>query len=358
MTAGQPDADAVASMDVGCDALDPTLRRALARLARAQEDRDPIEIQGLKSRRARRMSYFVGRCTPSRYGTVVHWGVVLKQCSPRRAGELVTLHQALRRALSRADELPAAPRIVSARAQDGWIALEAWPGLMMAGFPDPARRARHAARAGSLLASLEGSRRARRWWPGRGWTVDDEMRRLEEVWERAGEALPGWTPELARGLARSDAAPVPAHRDLNSEQVIVGPLAADTEASARWWIDWDQAALAPQGLDLGNLLAHERLGAVQAGGDGAEFDALRGGALTSYRNGGGRATVHELAAWEAVACLRLAALSLQRARGDDPITRNPAWLPAPSVRREEGVAMRRAARELFPAARAGSRRNR
>jgi hypothetical protein len=83
-----------------------------------------------------------------------------------------------------------------------------------------------------------------------------------------------------------------------------------------------------------------------------EFESLRWGALAGYLEAGGRATPLDLAAWEAAACLRLAALSLQRARGDDAVMRNPAWLPAPSARRAEADKLRRAAEGVFAAARA------
>jgi hypothetical protein len=339
--------DGVAPDDFAYSALGAGLQSALSRLSRAQGDRDAIEIHDLKSRRARRVSCFIGRCTPSRFGMIVHWGIVLKRSSPRRAAELRALYGALQRALGPGNELPAAPRIVCAPVRDGWIALKAWPGFTMASDPHPVRRAQRAARVARLLASLEGSLRAGQLWPRRYWTVADEMRRLEEVWARAGHPLPRWAPELAAELARFGTAPVPAHRDLYPEQVIVDALAEDTEASARRWIDWDQAALASPGLDLGNLLAHERLEAVLGNVATVTFQRLRSGVLTGYREAGGRATDPELAAWEAVACLRLAGLSLQRARGDDPVTRNPAWLSAPSTRRAEAEVMRRAAKEVF-----------
>jgi len=330
---------------------DPELRRMLEGLGLAHGDRDPIQICDLKSRPGRRDSRFLGRCTRSPMGMIVRWGVVLKRSRPGRAAELQGLYDDLTSALGSGGELPAAPRVAAARPHAGWIALEAWPGVMMAGDLDPTRRERRAARLAQLIAALEGARRAQRSWPDRPWTAADEARRLHEVWEQAGEAMPDWSTELVERLAHTGLAMVPAHRDLNAEQVIVDPSAVDPEAGVHRWVDWDQAARAPAGLDLGNLLAHERLAALLTHGvAGVDYASLRWGAIAAYVEAGGRATEPALGAWEAAACLRLAGLSLQRARGDDGVTRNPDWLPAPSARCSEAAALRRAAEGVFAAA--------
>lgn len=340
-----------ATDDRADDVHDPELRRVLEDLREAHGDRDPIQIEGLKSRPGRRDSRFLGRCVRSRMGMLVRWGVVLKRSSPRRAAELLRLYEGLASALDSEGELPAAPRIAAARPQDGWIALEAWPGVMMACDPDPARRGSRVARVAQLLAALETMPRALDLWPERRWSADDEARRLREVWQRAGEAMPDWSTWLVARLAQTPLAMVPAHRDLNAEQMIVDPFAADSEAGVHRWVDWDQAARAPAGLDLGNLLAHERLAALMTHGVAdVEFASLRWGAIAAYVEAGGQATEPALAAWEAAACLRLAGLSLQRARGDDELTRNPDWLPTPSARRSDADALRHAAEGVFAAA--------
>ena len=117
---------------------------------------------------------------------------------------------------------------------------------------------------------------------------------------------------------------MPAHRDLNEEQVLVDPARPD---DARHWVDWDQASFAPAGLDLGNLLAHERLRALRRGDDAGALDPPpRAAVVAAYREAGGRARRRVVGAWEAVACLRLAALARDPAVATAAY-RNPEWVP-------------------------------
>ncbi|MEZ5215279.1 MAG: glycosyltransferase [Ilumatobacteraceae bacterium] len=82
----------------------------------------------------------------------------------------------------------------------------------------------------------------------RTWTVDQELDLLDR-------RLPASLGELHRAVREFVVpgllgAPVPSHRDCHPRQLVVTPTGAVA------WIDLDDCATAPPGLDLGNLLAH------------------------------------------------------------------------------------------------------
>ena len=287
--------------------LDRPLRTALARARRSvpAPARGAWSVHPLKSR-ARRWSVLVGYAEPVAGAMEVRWGIVVKGGAPERVVALAERHARVHAAL----EHPRAPRLIATHPRAGWLALEAFPGMPLARVGDGRERDRLLAEVAGDLARLEQTSAAA--WPQRRWGGSDEAARLDDVWARTGGAPPSSLERLRSWLIAQPAG-VPAHRDLYADQVIVH---ADRAGA---WIDWDEAALAPAGLDLGNLLAHEHV------------HSAREAVHHAYHASGGGADAIALARWEAAACLRLAGLALQRAAGDDPIERNPAWIPAPAA---------------------------
>jgi hypothetical protein len=348
----------------------PTSMGRAQRRDERQEVPVPYEAHRLKWRPGRRVAVLLGGTRPGADGTVVEWGWVLKCCRPERAARLATLHRELARALQRPGAsapaagparievvrtdagprpLPRVPAIGFARPEAGWIALEAWPGLPLARVRDRAVRDRALAAVALALAGLERTLEVGWLWPARAWSISREIDRLLEVWHPTGVPLPMDPEELARLLERvSGGRLAPAHRDLYGEQIVVDPEAADLGAER--WVDWDEAALAPAGLDLANLLAHEWLAGLRAAAPrpiAEECAAL----VDTYRSGGGQLEASAILPWVAAACLRLAGIARQRARDDDPVIRSPGWTePSPLPPWEESAALVDVALEIVAAA--------
>lgn len=140
---------------------------------------------------------------------------------------------------------------------------------------------------------------------------------LDRAWTWADEssALTRRSPESTRGLAAAVAAVetqqdalVPSHRDFHPRQVVV-------DAAGVRLIDLDDAALAPAGLDVGNMLAHlwrEHLVGRQ--------DAVTARAAMEAFAGGYGALPEDLELWTVAALVRLAGLA--EARHRDPEERD------------------------------------
>jgi hypothetical protein len=296
----------------------------------------------LKDRPGRRRVTFHGSTVAGPLGPVIVAGRVRKQTDPGRTRRLLARYRALFRALveGRDGEWagPRAPAIVATDVASGWIEIEAFPGVALSRLPDSPARDGALLGVARALGALEQDGRAAASWPEREWSAARELEHLARLWMATGRAWPAFTVAIVRALAKDGEGPrVPAHRDLNEEQVLIDP-ACPTDG--RRWVDWDQASWAPAGLDLGNLLAHERLRALRRGDRRAALDpSRRAGVVAAYRDAGGRARRRVVRAWEAIACLRLAALARDRA-GAAAAFRNPAWVPLPpgSAVRAEGWA--------------------
>jgi Ser/Thr protein kinase RdoA (MazF antagonist) len=140
----------------------------------------------------------------------------------------------------------------------------------------------------------------------RTWTLDDE---LTQLCRRA-------TGRTARHTAAAASSPavaalaaqplVPCHRDLHPRQVVV-----DRDGGVHL-IDLDDAAFAPAGLDVGNLVAHLWRETIVAGRTARVVAAAVEALLDGYGQ-----TVRELATWEHLALLRLAGLAESRHRRVD-----------------------------------------
>ena len=132
----------------------------------------------------------------------------------------------------------------------------------------------------------------------RRWGVAEEMeqlrRRATPTTRAAVERLP------SAALPDDDAGGrsyVSAHRDCHPRQVVL------TAAGVRW-IDLDDAAMAPAGLDVGNFLAHLRRDAVL----GRRCAAATTGAVAAFRRGYGPLP-SQVDRWERLSLLRLAGLA-------------------------------------------------
>jgi len=115
--------------------------------------------------------------------------------------------------------------------------------------------------------------------------------------------------ELARRFTASDGGPwlppapdtlVPTHRDLNPSQVVV-------DAGAVRLIDFDEATMAPAGLDVGNFLAHLTKDVVQGRRPSTETESAGDAFLRGY----GRIP-RDLWWWRRIALTRLACRAEER----------------------------------------------
>jgi hypothetical protein len=310
-------------------------------LPASSADGVPFERHVIKRRPGRREAEFIGRTRLVAGRRVVEAGWIIKTVSPSRARQLVAHYKILAAALA-GDEnsgLPQVPELIDHSVSEGWLALTAFPGIALSALAESATRSGALRTSATALARLERAEAMHAHWPNRRWSVADEATRLAELALQTGRAMPPFADELLVALAEGERATgcAPAHRDLNEEQIIAS--SASTDGSARRipparWIDWDEAAIAPVGLDLGNLLAHEGLRALRSGQRASDV----AGILNAYLEAGGRAAPRLVAHWEAVACLRLALLA-RRAVRDDEGERNPEWVPVPS--RDPGESERR-----------------
>lgn len=148
----------------------------------------------------------------------------------------------------------------------------------------------------------------------RSWTLDEELGQLERrMTDRASTAV--------RALLAMDVpghhALVSAHRDCHPAQAVIAATggadgtASATGASLRW-IDLDDAAMAPAGLDLGNLVAHLR----RDGAIGTRPQALVDAGIAALQSGYGAAP-EGTEQWEWLSLARLACLAEDRHRRPD-----------------------------------------
>ncbi|MGI8711243.1 MAG: hypothetical protein ACR2LA_09655 [Acidimicrobiales bacterium] len=163
----------------------------------------------------------------------------------------------------------------------------------------------------------------------RRWTFEDEVAQLHR---RATDATSAMVEEtVARALPVAGAPLVSAHRDCHPRQVVA------TEGGVRW-IDLDDAAMAPAGLDVGNFTAHLRRDQVFGDRRSLVTAAAVEGFLRGYRGhphhppsdevdtgrlkppidmGNGTADAGDIEAWEELALLRLAGLAETRHQRPD-----------------------------------------
>lgn len=171
-------------------------------------------------------------------------------------------------------------------------------GIQPAGVPD-ADYADCFFRVGSALRELHDSgAELDRLWP---W--EEEVRQLRRRAVPATTDLIEDIVHTTRRLATLEL--VPAHRDCHPGQVVV---AADGSVT---WIDLDDAAMAPRGLDIGNMLAHLALERV-TGSRSAVTTTQAGVALIEGYGPCAHLTEDVLTGWTRLALARLAGLAESR----------------------------------------------
>ncbi len=143
----------------------------------------------------------------------------------------------------------------------------------------------------------------------RTWTICKELAPLDKRRTPTVEQLigsMGGLEELADQLA--DEPLVTAHRDCHPRQAVIA------HGSARW-IDLDDCAMAPAGLDVGNMIAHLKREAAIGLRDQTVADA----AVAAFRRGYGQlpATTD---VWERLSLVRLCGLAETRHQRSDWLT--------------------------------------
>jgi Phosphotransferase enzyme family len=140
----------------------------------------------------------------------------------------------------------------------------------------------------------------------RSWTIREELallgKRQTPTVQRLIDAM-GGMEQLAERLA--DEPLVSAHRDCHPRQAVI------SDGSARW-IDLDDCAMAPAGLDVGNMIAHlKREAAI-----GLRDPAVADEAVTAFREGYGPipATTDT---WQRLSLVRLCGLAETRHQRSD-----------------------------------------
>ncbi len=132
----------------------------------------------------------------------------------------------------------------------------------------------------------------------RTWTLDDEIRLLVSRATTTTQRFVDLAVARAGHLGRDRL--VSAHRDCHPRQLV-------TVAHGVCWIDLDDAAMAPSGLDVGNMVAHLRRDAVL----GRRSPAASDQAIVAFRSGYGE-TASDVESWEQLSLLRLAGLAETR----------------------------------------------
>jgi aminoglycoside phosphotransferase (APT) family kinase protein len=158
--------------------------------------------------------------------------------------------------------------------------------------------------------------------PPPGVALHDVARELDVI-ARATAAVAPYAPALAVRARRAAAAierrltrlapvvPVPVHRDLHDKQVLVDP------GGGLGLLDFDTLALGDPALDLGNLLAHLELRALQARCSTADSKRLAAALLDGYR--ADRGVIARAASYADATRVRLACVYAFR----------PAWAALP-----------------------------
>lgn len=260
------------------------------------------------------LRYVPGR----RVATLVRHGgeraVVKVFGSPRARGNARRL-----RAFATSPAASLVPAALGCDAAGHVLAVTYREGASLASLPEP-RYPDCYARVGAALRRLHDSAAQL----DRTWSWEHEVGQLRRHAVPATAAL---VETLAASTVQLGEAPLsPAHRDCHPQQLVV---AADDSVA---FVDLDDAALAPRGLDLGNVLGHLVLERLTGARSARTAAAAREALLDGY---GPSAELDEavLTGWALLAVARLAALAETRfgdlAQRDALLAAGLAGLPAP-----------------------------
>jgi hypothetical protein len=222
-------------------------------------------------------------------GSEVVWAKVVR---PGRAAALA------RTAGWRPDGVPV-PVVIGADVEAGVVTTASLPGTALHdldGVPGAVRWAAWEA-TGGLLARVHASAPPAGTAPHR---LDDEVA-LTGRWLRLARALGALDAATADRLAtavadharavagdeRASLRPVTLHRDLHDKQVLVDGLVEPGAGPRPGVLDLDLVARGAPALDLGNLLAHLGLRALQRPGCRAHDQDLASALVQGYRSAGG-----------------------------------------------------------------------
>jgi Phosphotransferase enzyme family len=245
----------------------------------------------------RLLRHLPGRRVATQVRTTDGVSAVLKVfASPRARGNDRRL-EALQR--SRVCNLVPRPLGVDAT---GHVSLVEWVDGVMFDQTTDERFARAAFQVGFSLRQLHESSVEL----DRSWTIREELALLEKRQTPTVQRLiltMGGAEQLADRLA--DEPLVTAHRDCHPRQAVI------SHGAARW-IDLDDCAMAPAGLDVGNMIAHLKREAAIGLRDQKVADA----AVTAFRRGYGPlpATAD---IWERLSLVRLCGLAETRHQRSD-----------------------------------------
>jgi Ser/Thr protein kinase RdoA (MazF antagonist) len=139
----------------------------------------------------------------------------------------------------------------------------------------------------------------------RSWTFEDEAAQLVRRAPASLAALVESELDHARLLGCNSEQLVPSHRDFHPRQIVV-----QTKSNTVRFIDFDDAAMAPAGLDVGNMIAHLRREHVM----GARTPEVVASAIDALLHGYGPSTEALVTRqmWERIALVRLACLAETR----------------------------------------------
>ena len=153
-----------------------------------------------------------------------------------------------------------------------------------------------AEQAGQALRQLHGSGIVL----DRAWTVDDELHLLAARATATSQSQ--FDRVLVHAVHLANEPLISAHRDCHPKQLV-------SLAGGVCWIDLDDAAMAPSGLDIGNMIAHLRRDGLL----GRRSSAATEQAIIAFRSGYGR-SASDVDIWEQLSLLRLAGLAETRHR--------------------------------------------
>src|SRR5262245_2537708 len=233
-----------------------------------------VRVETIKLRRGRRLTLRIHA------GQTVYFA---KCYRPKRGRSVRKKYERLADALARIRGL-SFPALAAGDEKRGILLWEAFRGAPLLAAPGGVavmrRRLGQVRRLGGILARVH-ARRGPRFRP---WGAEEEVETLRLRLEDAPRESHKLLDELARRLPKSARARL-IHRDFYAEQVLVS-RGSGARSGAIAILDWDDAALGPPALDVGNALAHLELLGVRHPRWKSLLPGVRRAFLAGYRSGG------------------------------------------------------------------------